>query len=186
VLMIIDFMNAYTNEEGPFYTPGVVTAAINTVPLITRFRELGLPVIFTKVEYQINGLGGGLFVEKIPALRLLTPAHPWNSFFKPIVPLETDLVITKQYASAFFGTSLSAHLSSLQCDTVVITGCSTSGCIRATAVDGLQNGFRCFTVRDCVADSDPESHDINLRDISKKYGEVVERQDVLNYLETLQ
>jgi maleamate amidohydrolase len=184
-LLVIDFQNAYTMDDGPLYTPSVVDAAINTIPIIARFRELALPLVFTRVEYQSNGLGGGLFVEKIPALRLLTREQPWSSFFAPIAPLETELVITKQYASAFFGTSLGSHLYSLQCDTIVITGCSTSGCIRATAVDGLQLGFRCFTVKDCVADSDNESHDINLRDISKKYGEVVERRIIFDYLDTI-
>ena len=90
--------------------------------------------------------------------------------------------MTKQYASAFFGTSLASTLVAMGIDTLIITGCSTSGCIRATAVDGVQHGFRVMVVRDCVGDRHPAPHEANLFDIDSKYGDVIGLDETLGYL----
>jgi len=99
-----------------------------------------------------------------------------------LAPRPEDVVIIKQYASAFFGTALASMLTAERVDTVIVTGCSTSGCIRATAVDGMQHGFRVIVPRECVGDRAPEPHDANLFDIDRKYGDVVSRAEVLAYL----
>ena len=93
------------------------------------------------------------------------------------------MVIKKQYASAFFGTPLAAMLTSQRVDTVILTGCSTSGCIRASAIDGMQHGFRVIVPRECVGDRHPGPHEANLFDIDSKYGDVVSKAEVLAYLE---
>jgi maleamate amidohydrolase len=100
-------------------------------------------------------------------------------------PQPQDVIIIKQYASAFFGTSLSATLVAMGIDTLILTGCSTSGCIRATAVDGLQYGYRIIVPRECVGDRHSAPHEANLFDINAKYGDVVGKQDVMAYLTTL-
>jgi len=104
-----------------------------------------------------------------------------TQFCPEVEPLERELVVTKNYASAFFGTSLASILNVNSVDTVVIVGCSTSGCVRATAVDSVQYGFRTIVIRDCVGDRHREPHDANLFDIDSKYGDVVSKQDALNY-----
>ena len=105
-------------------------------------------------------------------------------FFAPGV-VAADLVIVKNYASAFFGTSLSATLTAQGIDTLILTGCSTSGCIRATAIDGIQNGFRVIVPRECVGDRRQEPHEANLFDIDAKYGDVVSKRETLDYLARL-
>ena len=96
-----------------------------------------------------------------------------------------DTILIKQYASSFFGTSLQAMLSALRVDTLIITGCSTSGCVRATAVDACQHGFRAIVPRECVGDRHKAPHDANLFDINGKYGDVVSKADVLAYFDRL-
>ncbi|MFN3491128.1 MAG: isochorismatase family protein, partial [Anaerolineales bacterium] len=102
-----------------------------------------------------------------------------------LLPAESDVIIVKQYASAFFGTSLAATLTSMGIDTIILTGCSTSGCIRASAVDGMQYGFRVIVPRECVGDRHPGPHEANLFDINSKYGDVVAKSEVMTYLKNL-
>ncbi|NJM08553.1 isochorismatase family protein, partial [Candidatus Gracilibacteria bacterium] len=142
-------------------------------------------VIYTRVVFQPNGLDGGLFVEKVPALRALIEGEPLAMIVPELPPTPQDVIITKQYASAFFGTTLAALLTSRSIDTIILTGCSTSGCIRATAVDGLQHGFRTVVPRQCVGDRHPGPHEANLFDINSKYGDVVDRDVVMRYLREL-
>ena len=111
----------------------------------------------------------------------MVPGALVAEFCDPAVPLESELVITKQYASAFFGTDLIAVLREKTVDTVILAGCSTSGCIRATAVDAVQHGFRTIVVKECVGDRHPAPHEASLFDIDSKYGDVVEKVEVLEY-----
>ncbi len=135
--------------------------------------------------YNKNGLDGGIFVQKVPILRTLVPGEPMAEIAPELPPVDTDVVIVKQYASAFFGTSLAAMLISLGVDTIVLIGCSTSGCVRATAVDGIQHGFRVIVPHECVGDRHAAPHAANLFDIDSKYGDVVAKKDVLAYLAAL-
>ena len=144
-----------------------------------------MPVIYTRVLYNRNGLDGGIFVQKVPILRKMVEGEPLADIVPELPPTERDVIINKQYASAFFGTSLAAMLTSLSVDTVILTGCSTSGCVRATAVDGMQNGFRVIVPQECVGDRHPQPHEANLFDINSKYGDVVPKQEVMDYLQGL-
>jgi len=184
-VLVIDFIRAYTAPDAPFYAPSVIQAVQQTAPLLARARQKGVPVIYTQVLYHPSGADGGLFVQKIPSLRALIKGEPLAEIVPELTPTLDDVVIVKQYASAFFGTSLAAMLTSMGVDTVILTGCSTSGCIRASAVDGMQHGFRVIVPRECVADRHPHPHEANLFDINSKYGDVVSVDAVYAYLDTL-
>jgi maleamate amidohydrolase len=112
----------------------------------------------------------------------LVPGGPLGKIMPQITPGEHEIVIVKQYASAFFGTTLAATLNALGVDTVIITGVSTSGCVRATAVDALQHGFVPLVVRQAVGDRDPGPHESALFDLQAKYAEVVDEDGVVSWL----
>ncbi len=182
-MLAVDFIKAYVTPGSPLYAPDVVTAVQATAPVLAAARRAGVPVIYTRVLYHPGGLDGGLFVRKVPALRGMVEGAPLAELVPELPPTPGDLVIVKQYASAFFGTHLAATLTAAGIDTLIIAGCSTSGCIRATAVDAMQHGFCAVVMRDCVGDRAPEPHEANLFDIQAKYGEVVPASAVLALLE---
>ena len=165
------------------YAPDVVTAVQATRSLLALAREKRIPVLFTKVLYNKNYRDGGIFVQKVPVLKTLVEGEPLAEIVPDLTPTPDDTVIVKQYASAFFGTALAAALTSLSVDTLILTGCSTSGCVRASAVDGMQYGFRVIIPRECVGDRHPAPHEANLFDIHAKYGDVVSQEEVMGYLQ---
>ena len=185
-LLVIDFIKAYTTPGSPLYAaPGVPDAVRASQPLLTAARAAAIPIIFTTVVYASDGRDGGIFVQKVPALRQLTHDSPLVAIVDELRPQPNELVIEKKYASAFFGTHLAATLTAMRVDTLIMVGCSTSGCIRASAVDGMQHGFRVIVPRECVGDRAPEPHLANLFDIDSKYGDVVSLAEVLTYLTRL-
>ncbi len=183
-VLVVDFIRAYTTEGSALYAPDVVTAVSETAELLVLARQKKVPIIYTQVLYSKNGLDGGLFVQKVPVLRSMVSGEPLADIVLELPPAEADVIIVKQYASAFFGTPLAAMLTSIGVDTLILTGCSTSGCVRATAVDGMQYGFRVIIPRECVGDRHQAPHEANLFDIDSKYGDVVDKAAVLAYLGT--
>ncbi|WP_298821232.1 N-carbamoylsarcosine amidohydrolase [Chloroflexus sp.] len=182
-LLIVDFIKAYTTPGSPLYAaPGVPDAVYASQPVLNAARAAAIPVIYTTVAYATDGRDGGIFVQKVPALRQLTHNSPLIEIVDELRPQPDELVIEKKYASAFFGTHLAATLTASRVDTLIMVGCSTSGCIRASAVDGMQHGFRVIVPRECVGDRAPEPHLANLFDIDSKYGDVVAVDEVLAYL----
>ena len=184
-VLVIDFINAYTTEGAPFFGQGVVDAVAQSVSLLDATRKAGVPVIYTKVLYHPSGVDGGLFVKKVPALRMLVEGEPLAEIDPKIPPEPNDLVIVKNYPSPFFGTTLNSTLVGLGVDTLILIGCSTSGCVRAGAIDAIQYGYRVIVPRECVGDRHGAPHDANLFDINAKYGDVVSKADVIRYLETI-
>lgn len=179
-LVVIDFLKAYTIEGAPLYAPGVVEAVARTPALIASARASGIPVIHTRILYLAeNCADGGMWVKKSPVMKAMVEGNVLAEFCEGVEPAAGELVIVKQYASAFFGTSLASHLHAQGIDTVIMAGCSTSGCIRASAVDAVQHGFRAIVVRDCVGDRHPDPHNANLFDIDSKYGDVVSREEAI-------
>lgn len=179
-LLVIDFMKAYTTPGAPLFAQGVVDAVARASELVAVARRSALPVIHTNILYRApNCVDGGIWVKKAPVMTALVPGSPMAEFCEEVEPLAAELVVTKQYASAFFGTSLAPMLHAGGIDTVILAGCSTSGCIRATAVDACQHGFRTIVVRDCVGDRHPGPHEANLFDIDAKYGDVVSLAEAL-------
>jgi maleamate amidohydrolase len=182
-LLVVDFVNAYTTPGSPLYAaPGVPDAIDASAPLLAAARAAGVPVIYTTVSYAPDGRDGGRFVQKVPALLQLTADSPLARIVEELAPEPGDLLIEKKYASAFFGTHLAATLTAARVDTLIMVGCSTSGCIRASAVDGMQHGFRVIVPRECVGDRAPGPHEANLFDIDGKYGDVVGVAEALAYL----
>lgn len=171
-LLIVDVVMAYLEPASSLYA-GVESALASNERLVAGARERNIPVIFTHVEYEPGGANGGLFYRKIPALRAFDAGSPLGAFPPTLQPAEGDIVISKQYASAFFGTGLDRLLQERAIDTLLITGFSTSGCVRATALDALQYGFAPFVVRDACGDRHPAPHEANLFDLQAKYAEVV-------------
>lgn len=184
-VLVVDFINAYTTPGSPLYAPPVVEAVKETVAVLELARQKDVPVLYTRVIYSKSGKDGGIFVQKVPVLRKMVEGEPLAEIVPELPPAEDDVVINKQYASAFFGTALAAALTAQSIDTIILTGCSTSGCIRASAVDGMQYGFRVIVPRECVGDRRPEPHEANLFDINSKYGDVVSKQEVMEYLRGL-
>lgn len=179
-LLVIDFMQGYTTEGAPLYAPGVVSAVAETVDLLEAARRSGIPVVHTNIRYHPGHFAdGGMWVRKAPVMKDMVEGNPLAAFCPEVTPRENEVVISKQYASAFFGTSLAPMLHAMGVDTVVLTGCSTSGCIRASAVDAVQHGFRTIVVRECVGDRHDGPHEANLFDIDSKYGDVVSKQEAL-------
>ncbi|MEM7741099.1 MAG: isochorismatase family protein [Pseudomonadota bacterium] len=183
-LIIIDFVAAYLEEESPLYA-GVETALASTCRVLAAARAAGVPIIHTCVEFTPGGLDGGVFYKKVGALKCFERGSPLGAFGEGLEPGPDEIVITKQYASAFFGTSLSATLTALGVNTTILTGVSTSGCVRATAVDAVQHGFVPLVVRDAVGDRDPRPHEASLFDLQAKYAEVVSEVDTLSYLRNI-
>jgi maleamate amidohydrolase len=180
-LLIVDFVMAYLDKSSPLYA-GAEAALASTERLVTKARTAGIPVIFTNVVYQPDGTDGGLFYKKIPALSVFVKGSPLGNFPPSLTPLEDELVISKQYASAFFGTLLASTLSAINTDTLIITGMSTSGCVRATALDALQYGFAPFVVRDACGDRHHAPHEANLFDLQAKYAEVISEREASAYM----
>ena len=182
-LLVIDFMQGYTTEEAPLYAPGVVEAVGHARDVLGAARRAGIVVIHTNIRYTPGHfLDGGVWVKKAPVMKAMVEGHPHAAFCDEVSPEQDEIVISKQYASAFFGTSLASTLYAQGIDTLILVGCSTSGCIRATAVDGVQHGFRVIVVREGVGDRHAGPHEANLLDIDSKYGDVVSKRETLDYL----
>lgn len=182
-LLIVDVVRAYVDPDSPLYAG---TAAEDALKANVRLRDAadkaGIPVIMTGVQYHPGGEDGGVFFRKVPALKAFERGNPMADFLPELSPREQDVVITKQYPSAFFGTALASMLTALGIDTVMITGYSTSGCVRASALDAMQYGFIPYVISDACADRDPAPHDANLFDLRAKYAEVLTTSEVINLL----
>jgi len=185
-LLIVDFVQAYLRPDSPLYA-GVENAHQAVVRLLEAARDAGIPILHTNVAYVRGGADGGVFFRKVKALRLFEQgaSGEYGKFAEGLEPAAGEIVITKQYASAFFGTSLAATLISQGIDSLLIAGVSTSGCIRATAVDACQYGFIPLVVREAVGDRNNQVHESNLFDIDAKYGDVVSLAGVEQYLRAL-
>lgn len=182
-VIAIDFVRSYTTPGAPFYAEGVVRAVAQTQILFAQARRLGVPILHTRPIYHPSGRDGGLFVQKVPALRAMVRGEPLAEFDPAVTPLAEEIVFEKAYPSSFFGTALAPTLTAQGIDTVILVGCSTSGCVRATAVDALQYGFRPIVAREAVGDRHPGPHEAALFDIDAKYGDVEELAAVSSYLD---
>jgi maleamate amidohydrolase len=182
-LLVIDFVRAYLEPGSPLYAAAEPARAAAQA-LLQAARAATIPVVHTNVAYQRGGRDGGVFFRKVPALRCFEAgAHPGLAAFAAgLEPAPGETVITKQYASAFFATSLAPTLTALGVDTVLIAGVSTSGCVRATAVDACQHGYIPLVVREAVGDRHAAPHEASLFDLQAKYAEVVTLETAVAYL----
>jgi maleamate amidohydrolase len=186
-LLIIDFVNAYVTPGSPLYGEGCVAAQRPAAQLLAAARAAGIPRLHTNLAYERGGRNGGVFFRKVAALSLFEAGRDphYGAFAAGLAPDPDETTITKQYASAFFGTNLASTLTALGVDTLLIGGVSTSGCVRATAVDACQHGFVPLVVREAVGDRAPGPHEANLSDLQLKYAEVISLVDAQRYLAEL-
>ncbi len=179
-LIIVDVIEGFTNPECPLGAPadGVVDAIAR---LLAAFRASGFPVFYTTVVYHDESQAR-VFRDRLPALNVLTPDSHWVRVDDRIKPREDEPVLEKRWASSFFGTDLGERLKASGVDSLVVTGLTTSGCVRATAVDGLQNDYPVFVPREAAGDRNPDAHESNLFDLHAKYADVVGVEDLLTRL----
>lgn len=175
-VLVIDICDAYLVPESPLSETGgrFEAARASAVRVVDAARAAGVPVLFTRVVLQPGLKDAGFFAHKVPSLKVFEVGNPLGDYpAEGPAPLEGEVVVDKQYASGFFGTSLASTLNYLGVDTPYIFGFSTSGCVRATALDALQYGFRPQVVADASGDREPATHDQNLFDLNAKYADVV-------------
>ncbi|MBK7709453.1 MAG: isochorismatase family protein [Acidobacteria bacterium] len=183
-LLIIDFIKGFTDTECPLGSD-LDTEVEATARLLEAFRAKSLPVHYTTTGYDEAMVSAGVFVKKVPSLAQLRIGSKWIEIDDRLGPRIGEVVWTKQYASAFFGTALAAAMTAQKVDTLIVAGCTTSGCVRASAVDSCQHGFRTNVVRECVGDRSLAAHEANLNDLDAKYADVVNLDEVLEYVQGL-
>jgi maleamate amidohydrolase len=180
-LLVVDFTVGF-NDPALFGGGNIPAAIDRTVQLLAFFREHKLPIAFTRVVYADDGSDAGVFGLKVPSLRILTEAHPAGQIVPELEPRDHEYIVKKQHASAFFGTSLAPWLVHKGADTVVVAGCTTSGCVRASVVDASAHNFRPVVARDCVGDRALGPHQANLFDMAQKYADVLDAGEIMKEL----
>ncbi|WP_317928571.1 isochorismatase family protein [Halioxenophilus sp. WMMB6] len=184
-LLLIDFVEAYFDKSCDLYAD-VEDALASATRVLEAARKAGILVVYTNVVYHPSGINGGRFFEKAKPLRYLVEGHPMGAWAGSLAPAANELVVSKQYPSAFFGTSLASTLTAAGIDSVILTGLTTSGCVRASCVDASSHGFIPIVVAEACGDRHEAPHKANLFDMNAKYADVVSEQEVLQYLEGLQ
>jgi maleamate amidohydrolase len=183
-LVVVDLVLGFTDPASSLAC-GADGAVATTSVLLGRFRAAHWPVVFTTVVYDTAGAAAAAqFIDKVPALRVLTPDSRWVRVDPRLDPGPGEPVVSKLFASAFFGTNLSTILAVADADTVVVTGASTSGCVRATAVDAMQYGYRVVVSEEGVADRAAGAHAASLADLQAKYAEVLPTPALLSWLDS--
>ncbi|MFI0444333.1 isochorismatase family protein [Actinomadura sp. 6N118] len=177
-LIIVDLTNGFTD---PAYPSGADLSDV-VKATATLIESGSAPVIFTTIAYTHSELDTVTWLHKAPGMRVMREGTPAVEIDARLPRNPGDILITKKGASAFFGTTLAATLTALRCDTVLVCGATTSGCVRATAVDAVQSGFSVLVPRECVGDRAAGPHDANLFDIQAKYGDVISLADACDYL----
>jgi maleamate amidohydrolase len=183
-VLVVDFSCGFTDPEctlGADMTEQVEA----TKRLLDAARAKGLPIVFTTIGYEPSLKDGGLWLQKVPSLGELQVGGRWVEIDPRLEPRGDETIVLKKGASAFFGTNLASILISQAVDSVILCGATTSGCIRATAIDLLQYGYPTLVPRECVADRARAPHEANLFDIDAKYADVVPVEEALAYIENV-
>jgi maleamate amidohydrolase len=182
-LIVVDMTLGFTDPDSPLACDLEDTVA-NIGRLLDAARSAEIPVVFTTIAYrESDKLTAAAFIDKVPALLTLEAGSRWGEVDPRIAPRETEPILNKLFASAFYGTGLPSLLAAAGVDSLIVTGASTSGCVRATAVDALQYGYRPVVPHEAVGDRNEKAHEANLYDIDAKYGDVVPVGEVLEYLQ---
>lgn len=184
-VVVVDMVVGFTDPDSPLGSD-LDSELAATLELLRSAREKSAPVVFTTTTYRPGCREAGHFVRKVPSLAILQQGSEAVEIDPRLERRPYETLVDKKYASAFLGTALASTLRALSVDTVLVAGCTTSGCVRATVVDALQQGFRPIVPRQCVGDWAAEAHRANLLDIHGKYGDVVELDEALAYLRGLE
>ena len=185
-LLLVDGARGYFEDGSPLRAP-VERCREVAADLAAEARRRDVPLVFTRVEYPLdkNAEPARLFRRKIAGLTCWEVGNPLGDFTPELVPKDGDLIVTKQFPSAFFGTDLAQQLHGRGVDTVLVAGLTTSGCVRATALDALCHGFAPLVVSDACGDRDPKVHEANLFDLQAKYADVITAAQARDYLASL-
>lgn len=183
-LLIVDFVNGFSDPDC-FGGGNIASAICRTRDLLARARQSDLPVAFTRVVYADDGSDASVFCLKMPGLRGLTEHAAASQIVPELAPLPGEYVARKTQPSAFFGTNLAAWLAARQVDTVLVAGCTTSGCVRASVIDSMSYNFRTIVVSDCVGDRALAPHQVNLFDMDQKYADLMTCTEVVAKLRAL-
>ena len=182
-LLVVDLQYAFTDRAFPMGGAPLVERAVeNTARVAAAAREAGVPVYQTVVAWREDGSDIGLWPLKLPRLREVTLESRWAQVDERVWD-DSDVLLVKKWPSFFHGTPLHSLLTTARRDTVIVTGCMTSGCVRATVVDAFSNGYRTLVPEDCVGDQGREGHESNLRDVHRHYAEVTAADDVIEYFQ---
>ena len=176
-LLVVDFTVGF-NDPALFGGGNIDAAIQRTAGLLDFFRQKKLPIAFTRIVYADDGSDAGVLCMKVPSLRMLVERHPAGGIVPELEPHKGELVIRKTQASAFFGTGLAPWLVQQGADTLVVTGCTTSGCVRASVIDACSHNFRTVVARDCVGDRALGPHEANLFDMGQKYADLLDRDEI--------
>lgn len=180
-LVIVDFVNGFADPN--HFGGGNINDAIDaTVTLLDAARARDIPVCFTRMVYQPGSTT--IFEEKVPSLSVLTENHPLSAIVPELEPRSNEFIVRKQNPSSFFGTNLSQWLIGNQVQNLVIAGCTTSGCVRATVVDGMSSNYRCYIVESCVGDRSLPSHDMSLFEMRQKYADICNLEGAISLFGT--
>lgn len=182
-LLMVDFVQAYF-EPGNVLFAGVDEALASALRVREAARLKNIPVILTGMVLHKSGKDGGRFFQKAKPLENFTAGNPMAAWPKGLEPREDEFIVTKQYPSAFFGTSLAPMLTAMGVDHVILTGLTTSGCVRASCVDSMSHGFITTVVREACGDRHSAPHEANLFDMNAKYADVVSEADILTHIMT--
>ena len=177
-LLIVDFVNAFANPD-EFGGGNIGEAITKTKVLLTKSRLAEIPISFTRVIYAEDGSDAGVFCLKAPGLLKLTEVSHGSQVVDDLAPGIGEYIVRKTQPSAFFGTSLASWLHARLVDTLLVTGCTTSGCIRASVVDAMSYNFQTVVVTDCVGDRAIAPHDANLFDMEQKYADLMTSEEVI-------
>jgi maleamate amidohydrolase len=176
-LLVVDFVNGF-NDPDLFGGGNIPQAIAQTAVLLAAAREAGVPVCFTRVVYAADGSDAGIFCLKAPGLKILTEDHVSSAVVDELAPAPGEYVLRKTQPSAFFGTDLIGWLVQRRVDTLIVTGATTSGCVRATVVDAMSHNFRIIVATDCVGDRALGPHHANLFDMGQKYADLMSGAEI--------
>lgn len=183
-LLVVDFINGFTDPSTPL--GGDFSAEIGAArDLLSAFRTAGLPVVFTTIAYRLPERDGGMWIRKVPSLEILRKGTRMVEVDERLRPRRGEYVLEKRFASAFFKTDLEDYFAARGVDTVVMVGCTTSGCVRASAIDSISCGFHTVVVAEATGDRAEGPHRANLFDIEAKYGDVVSLREATDYISTV-
>ena len=181
-LVVVDFVKGF-NDPTAFGGGNIPEAIAHTAKLLAACRKHGVPIAYTRVVYAADGSDAGVFCLKAPSLLKLTETSPLSQIVAELAPVPGEYILRKTQPSAFFGTNFTNWLISKGVDTLLVTGCTTSGCVRATVIDSMSSNFRTIVVKDGVGDRALGPHEANLFDMEQKYADLLTTAEIIAHLD---
>ncbi len=183
-LLMVDFVNGFCDPE--CFGGGNILAAVDqTRLLLEKARKSNFPIAHTRIVYESGGANNGVFCQKVPGLNRLTETAAISQTVDELTPEKGEYVVKKTQPSAFFGTGLTAWLIARNISTVIVTGCTTSGCVRASVIDSMSYNFKTIVVTDCVGDRALGPHEANLFDMGQKYADLYTCEETIEAINKL-